>query len=83
MQSRRPLAAREAKNALAAPGDGKGAGKGKGKAPKPGGAASSGDGPPRICWYHNHGGCTKSAKYCTHEHKKVSKAEAEELYKPP
>eukprot|EP00972_Heterocapsa_arctica_P068085 10053341-Heterocapsa_arctica.AAC.1 len=57
-------AAREAKLALAAPPGGKGAGKGKGKPPKePCGGAGTGSRPSTgICWYHNHGGCTKSAE---------------------
>eukprot|EP00972_Heterocapsa_arctica_P031565 4649057-Heterocapsa_arctica.AAC.1 len=64
-------AAREAKKALAAPTGGKGAGKGAGKAKgKVPGDAIIGDRPTGICWYHNHGGCTKLAENCTHEHKK-------------
>jgi hypothetical protein len=75
--------AAKAAKALAAPGaaatPGKGAGKGKGKPD----AATSGERARNVCWYHNHGGCTKNAATCTHEHRTVSKAEAALLYAPP
>eukprot|EP00972_Heterocapsa_arctica_P025382 3738100-Heterocapsa_arctica.AAC.1 len=54
-------AAKAAKALASAPGGaavpGKGAGKGKGKP----NAATSGERARNICWYHNFGGCTKSA----------------------
>jgi hypothetical protein len=75
--------AAKALKALAAPGaapaPGKGAGKGKGKPD----ATTSGERVRNVCWYHNHGGCTKMAAQCTHEHRIVSKAEAALLYMPP
>jgi hypothetical protein len=62
--------AKEAK-AIAAPAD-KGKGAGKGSAPKLG-----------ICFFHNtEAGCTKSAKECKFEHKKLSPSEAAKLVKP-
>ena len=55
----------------AAPAD-KGKGAGKGSSPKLG-----------VCFFHNtEAGCTKSAKECKFEHKKLSPAEAAKLVKP-
>ena len=37
-----------------------------------------------ICYFHNtEAGCTKTAKECKFEHKKLSAAEAAKLVKPP
>ena len=55
----------------AAPAD-KGKGTGKGSSSKLG-----------VCFFHNtEAGCTKSAKECKFEHKKLSPAEAAKLVKP-
>jgi hypothetical protein len=70
-----------AKALAAASGGAVAPGKGKGKG-KPD-AAASGERTIPICWFHNFGGCTKSAANCTHQHKKVSKEAAELLYRPP
>ena len=57
---------------LAAPA-GKGKGGGKGNGDKLG-----------VCYFHNtEAGCTKTAKECKFEHKKLSAAEAARLVKPP
>ena len=56
----------------AAPAD-KGKGTGKGSSSKLG-----------VCYFHNtEAGCTKTAKECKFEHKKLSAAEAAKLVKPP
>ena len=58
--------------AVAAPAD-KGKGAGKGTRDKIG-----------VCYFHNtEAGCTKTAKECKFEHKKLSAAEAAKLVKPP
>jgi len=53
----------------------KGGGKGRSKSQPP-------PGQRRPCYYHNHGGCNKSAKDCPYEHRTLSKADADKLERP-
>ena len=64
--------AKEAAKLAAAPA-GKGKGNGKGNSAKLG-----------VCYFrHTEAGCTKTAKECKFEHKRLSAAEAAKLVKPP
>ncbi len=72
--------------ALAAKGKGKG-GKGAGSPTGKGDGKGKGKGKDfkqTPCWFFNchANGCTKSAEDCSHQHKKLSKAEADKLVKP-
>ena len=57
-----------------------GKGKGKGKNGDPPKKEEKGKKP--LCYFHNNGGCSKSAKDCDFDHRKATKAEIAALVRP-